>query len=454
MTVPIFICHSAEDAAAYDYLVRHLRPLVNNKRARVCSSRSVLPGEPRAARIRREIHEARLILFLVSANLVASDDIESVELPESLARAEVARLIPIIVSDCLWQHTRLGHLNAIPRERGRLRAVSSFSDPDTAWNAVVVELDRVLEEIEREDAAMAGPRPQSTIPVPEPVKLAHAPRPADAAGERPGAADLDGLLAKVNEALRRAPALAAALAARGYGRADAAGPAADIAGALVETAANQVATDLAELAREPAHRDAARDLLWHILPLAGEWDDVVDQATATSRGRDSLELVLRTETVAEIVLARLESRRCLFAPVGDYPEGIAHVPLPSVAYTSLFDLKGEALRDAVLSNLYRERSVEEPWRRIKKDSVDEREFLDEAAAEINTTTLRGVRPYLLAIDAKFRNPSAEDQDACWEVVQGALCKALPGLRLVRLKGPKHPDESVLRILIKRLHDLS
>ena len=122
MTVPIFICHSAEDAAAYDYLVRHLRPLVNNKRARVCSSRSVLPGEPRAARIRREIHEARLILFLVSANLVASDDIESVELPESLARAEVARLIPIIVSDCLWQHTRLGHLNAIPRERGRLRA--------------------------------------------------------------------------------------------------------------------------------------------------------------------------------------------------------------------------------------------------------------------------------------------------------------------------------------------
>lgn len=425
MTIPIFVCHSTLDAAAYEKLVRHLKPLVSNKRIRIWSPHDLLPGEPREETIRREVRRARIILFLVSADLIASDDIERVEWLEPLARADVARLIPIIVSDCLWQDTALRPFHAIPRERGSLRTVSSFSDPDAAWNAVVVELKRVLEEIEREPSPPSG-----------------------------DAADLDGLLAKVNEALRRAPALAAALAARGYGRADAAGPAADIAGALVETAANQVATDLAELAREPAHRDAARDLLWHILPLAGEWDDVVDQATTTSRGRDSLELVLRTETVAEIVVARLESRRCLFAPVGDYPEGIAHVPLPSVAYTSLFDLKGEALRDAVLSNLYRERSVEEPWRRIKKDSVDEREFLDEAAAEINTTTLRGVRPYLLAIDAKFRNPSAEDQDACWEVVQGALCKALPGLRLVRLKGPKHPDESVLRILIKRLHDLS
>lgn len=158
MTIPIFICHSTKDATAYESLECHLKPLVTNERIRTWSSRQLLGGALQEDQIRAEIRRSRIILFLVTANLLASDYVTNIELPEALERAGVAVLVPIIVSDCLWRDTRLGLFNAIPREQGRLRTVSSFSDPATAWTAVVKELKRVLAEIEREDASIKSVR--------------------------------------------------------------------------------------------------------------------------------------------------------------------------------------------------------------------------------------------------------------------------------------------------------
>lgn len=273
--------------------------------------------------------------------------------------------------------------------------------------------------------------------------------------------DLARLKAEVEAILNKESALTRALArklgpgVKGMPRA--------VALALIDAPANRVAEVLAELAGTPEHRRAARHLFWHILPLAGDWDDVLKKAQMAGSKVDVLELQLRTATLAEIVLARLDARCCVFAPGGEFPQGAAHVPLPAVMDAPIFDAQGERLVEAVLMNLWHEHSLEdrlpgeETWRAMKKECADESEFMAVATAEINTRTLQERRRYLLFIDAML-GPSAQGRDLeqMWTVARQALGKALPGLRVVRLKG-RHKEmanEAGLRTIVKRVRDLA
>ncbi len=286
------------------------------------------------------------------------------------------------------------------------------------------------------------------------------PRPAGKTEMAAGQRDLAALQAEVEAILRKESALARALAGPGHQHEDASDIAHTVMLRWLDTPANEVAEALAKLTGTSEHRRAARHLFWHMLPLAGDWEDVLEQAQAAGPKAGILELKYRTTTYAEIAMARLEARCCLFAPGGAYPQGVAHVPLPAVVYTPTFDTQGERLADAVLMNLWREHSLEErlpdeeTWRRIKKECADEREFMALAAAEINTRTLQEVRRYLLFIDALL--PCGRDIEQAWTVARGAIAKVLPGLRVVRLKGrhEQMAQESSLRTLVARVRDLS
>lgn len=265
-------------------------------------------------------------------------------------------------------------------------------------------------------------------------------RRADPGVEPSGAGDLTDLLAKVEDALRRAPALAAALVARGYGRPGAVDPASDVAGALVKGVVEQVVMDLADLVRTLAkHRDVARDVLWHILPLVGDWEDMLRQARAAGTKHGPLELRLRTETVAEIVIARAEARHYLVAPGDLLPQGAEQAGLPAAALAPSFDARGTGLVDAVLIDLREERRSAEP--RLpgehseqgiqKRFPSGEDRGID---TDINAGQPQDRRPYLLVVDAELDPRLIEDLDASWAVVQEVLAAALPSLRLVRLNG--------------------
>lgn len=287
-----------------------------------------------------------------------------------------------------------------------------------------------------------------------PLAEATAPQPAAGTSPAPAAADLDGLLAKVREALRKAPTLAAALADKGYGRAD-------VAGALVNRPAKRVAMDLAELVR--AHGDAAREVLWYILPLIGDWEDLLRQARAAGGTCGNLELRLCTETVAEIIVARAEARACLYAPGGVVPQGAAHVPMPAAAHAPFFNHGGALLVEAVLINLWEECDSERSslpdrlfWQGIKSRFRRKEAFAKVAAVEIKTSAQLGRGRYLLVIDETLDPDGIKDMDASWSVAQQALGAALPGLRLVRLKGRVEQmtdqDEYELATFIREVRD--
>lgn len=257
-------------------------------------------------------------------------------------------------------------------------------------------------------------------------------------GAQPRVEDLATLKARIQEALQSSSNLGRALAEKlSLDEKDAE----SIVEALLDMSARDVASIFANLVRmlnqASLHRDrdVARVLLWQILPLLGDWRDIINNARERSAGA-ALELRLRTETVAEIILAGVDARSCLWAPGDEYPQGAYHVPLPAVARAPFFDADGKKLEqavEAVFINLHTERAPrDDVWSKVKKRWPSYNAFKRVAKAEMDAE--REDPFYMLVIDEEMDPEKKQDRDRSWRVVQETIGRALPGLRLVRLTG--------------------
>lgn len=283
---------------------------------------------------------------------------------------------------------------------------------------------------------------------------------------------LAALKARIASALRSAPELARAMAESLGLNAGGAELSAMLSDELVTMRAMDVAEMFADLVNVLGRDgDVARNLLWEILPLAGDWRDIVEQARMAEAGGRAgpapLELRLRTETVAEIVVARVEARCCLWASGDHYPQGARHVPLPASARAPLFDPKGiqlEAAVKAVFIDLHGDsapatspRSRDDALSPVRKRWASSSDFKRGVIAEMK----RGVRRrepyfYMLVIDEDLERTHKKDREHAWRVVQNAIGNALPLLRLVRLTGGEveHEREVDLALVIKDVRDSS
>jgi internalin A len=80
-------------------------------------------GRTGRGRSNRELEAADLILFLVSADFLASDycyDIEGKRALERESKGE-AQVVPIIVRDCQWKDAPFAKLQVLPREGKAVR---------------------------------------------------------------------------------------------------------------------------------------------------------------------------------------------------------------------------------------------------------------------------------------------------------------------------------------------
>lgn len=156
--------------------------------------------------------------------------------------------------------------------------------------------------------------------------------------------DLAQRRAEITKKLQDRPQLCELLA----GKLETATTISQIADALFDRPAHDVATMLADLnaATEvaPTDRDLVRTMLWDVLPLAIDWRDVLSIAkTNLDEGRSSVELPLRTETMAEVILAGADGRACSLVEAKPYPHGTARIPMPSVMFTPLFNMEKHAV---------------------------------------------------------------------------------------------------------------
>lgn len=131
----IFISYSKADRAYLDAARSHLRPLERQGAIALWDDTQLLPGEAWDAAIRRELAAADLILFLVSADLMATDYIWDIEMKEALRRAEAGQVavVPVIIRPCVWDDAPFAQYTALPTKG---KPIATWGNPDEAWAEV------------------------------------------------------------------------------------------------------------------------------------------------------------------------------------------------------------------------------------------------------------------------------------------------------------------------------
>ena len=137
----LFYSYSHADELLRDELAKHLTILERQSVISSWHDRKIGPGEEWDREIRERLEEADIILLLVSADFLASEYIWEVELATSFDRHrhEDAIVIPIILRPCDWRESKIGTLQALPKDG---RAVTSWADRDEALASIAASLRR------------------------------------------------------------------------------------------------------------------------------------------------------------------------------------------------------------------------------------------------------------------------------------------------------------------------
>ncbi|WP_437980895.1 TIR domain-containing protein [Sorangium sp. So ce117] len=141
--IDVFFSYSHKDESLRDELEAHLAALMRRGEIRGWHHRKIEAGDDAQAAINEHVDAAHVILLLVSADFLASDDCHELVVKRALARrrAGEAEVIPIIVRECAWQEAPFAALAALPRNG---KAVTSWQVRDEAWKDIVLGLQAAL----------------------------------------------------------------------------------------------------------------------------------------------------------------------------------------------------------------------------------------------------------------------------------------------------------------------
>lgn len=275
--------------------------------------------------------------------------------------------------------------------------------------------------------------------------------------KEPVADDLGRRQADMLERLQSRPVLCAKLSEKF----DTTPAAAAIIPALFERPACDIARSLADLDAAPdlapPDRDLVRTLLWETLPLAIDWRDVLTLAKKNlEEGRSSVELPLRTETMAEVILAGADGRACSLVEAKPYPHGTARIPMPSVMLAPFFNMEKHAVnalvKDIVDEKVPGVRSFRD-YRGIPTQTEDEIEeacvLVNELLADFSRKDNPERMPhYLLFVDHLLRKDTSVDLDRLWADLGRACVAKLPHLRLFRLLGGPKEFGKEIKVVVQ------
>jgi hypothetical protein len=166
----VFISYSHADSHWREMLTLHLHPLVRDQQVQIWSDKDIRMGERWQDRIRRQLAQARVAIFLVSADFLASDFIHAEELPPLLVAAEQegAILLSIIVRPCAFRDSPLSSLQAMNNPNRPLSGMSK-----TQRERVMLS---VYEELRRLFKAQSGSAEPTTTTLPPEPKGAAKPK--------------------------------------------------------------------------------------------------------------------------------------------------------------------------------------------------------------------------------------------------------------------------------------
>jgi internalin A len=142
----VFISYSHKDDDLRAELETHLKLFQRVGLVDSWHDRRLSPGENWRSEIDRNLEGAQLILLLISADFLASDYCYDVEMQRAVQRHIMgdARMLPIIVRDCVWQDAPFADIQALPRDG---KPVRLWEDRDSAWKDVVQGIRKAIAQL-------------------------------------------------------------------------------------------------------------------------------------------------------------------------------------------------------------------------------------------------------------------------------------------------------------------
>lgn len=155
----IFLSYSREDSYAKDELLKHLKPLERQGKVKIWHDNLMVPGEQWDTEIKENLENADIIVLLISASFLASDYIYKVELSTALKRQRQGnvRIIPIILSECLWQNTEISKFQVVPSNGQPIFGKRQSQNPDEAFFQVSQAINYAIDDlIDRKNILKGG----------------------------------------------------------------------------------------------------------------------------------------------------------------------------------------------------------------------------------------------------------------------------------------------------------
>jgi len=141
----VFVSYCHEDDAWLTRLKVHLRPLIRQGVVDVWDDTRISPGLTWQEEITNALSRARVAVFLVSADFLASDFVVNTEIPALLHRAAKGGvlILPVVVGPCLFEeHEELSRYQCVNSPE---KPLSSMTRADS--EAVLVSLARSIRQV-------------------------------------------------------------------------------------------------------------------------------------------------------------------------------------------------------------------------------------------------------------------------------------------------------------------
>ncbi|MFK7771037.1 MAG: COR domain-containing protein [Saprospiraceae bacterium] len=151
----VFFSYSHKDAEIMNQLAVHLAPLKRLEKIETWSDKAIQAGDEWDEAIINNLRDSDIILFLVSADFIASSYIWEKEIPLAMelkndSSERVKRVIPIYLRPFDFDGLEFSQLQMIPKQiRGghlQLRAISQWENIDEAFMEVAKNIKKAIEE--------------------------------------------------------------------------------------------------------------------------------------------------------------------------------------------------------------------------------------------------------------------------------------------------------------------
>jgi TIR domain/AAA ATPase domain len=156
--IDVFISYSHEDDYWRKELEKHLSNLKRQREIADWSDRKIEAGSEWEAQLKDKLESSPIILLLISADFLNSDYCYDIEMRRAIERhdAGTAKVIPIILRPCDWQHSKFSKLQVLPQDG---EAVTLWKNQDSAFLDVVQGIRRSVDSLTKK---VITPEPDNT----------------------------------------------------------------------------------------------------------------------------------------------------------------------------------------------------------------------------------------------------------------------------------------------------